>query len=83
MLISRRRDEAASAVAGDTFYILGGIGQKSVERMNFDADGDWTETTSLPDVVARGCAVAIDSNTIVIVGMNTSSYRMLMKEALA
>ena len=64
------RDEAGMAVVGDDVYILGGIGQDTVEKYSLESiQSSWTEVMSMPESLARSCVVTIgDNNTILIIG---------------
>ena len=63
------RYEAASAVVGNTMFVMGGIGEGSVEFINAARKGaKWQSGPSLPAVTARACAAGVDSDTVIISG---------------
>lgn len=88
----KEHDEASIVNAGNITYVIGGIGQRSVEKLdmrNFSLEIEdtsfiprtrqgkqearklmpqWQLGPSLPDVRARGCAVASDAKNIFLLG---------------
>ena len=70
----RPRDESGSVTIGTKAYILGGVGENTVEVYEMIQDGleeedkGWKLGPEMPAVIARGCAVMVDDNTIVIIG---------------
>ena len=63
------RYEAASAAVGDTMFVMGGIGESSVEFVNAGRKGaKWQSGPSLPAVTARACAAAVDGDTVILSG---------------
>ena len=54
-------------------YVLGGIGEKSVESLNLaggtsDNGKRWQTGPPMPDVSARACAVGVGKDNIIVVG---------------
>ena len=67
--MSGPRYEAASAAVGNTMFVMGGIGESSVEFINAARKGaKWQSGPSLPAVTARACAAGVDSDTIILSG---------------
>lgn len=63
------RDEAGMALIGSTLYAIGGIGQRTVEKLDVKGEKkEWVAAPALPEVIARGCAAATSEGTILIVG---------------
>ena len=63
------RYEAASAAVGNTMFVMGGIGESTVEFINAARKGaKWQSGPSLPVVTARACAAGVDSDTVIISG---------------
>ena len=89
------REEASIATAGNFTYVIGGVGEKTVEYVDFshfsidqlnkpknlipktrqksgnDKSSElpqWKLGTSLPDMRARGCAVAKGTDKIYFIG---------------
>ena len=63
------RYEAASAAVGETMFVMGGIGESSVEFVNAGRkSAKWQSGPSLPAVTARACAAAVDGDTVILSG---------------
>jgi N-acetylneuraminic acid mutarotase len=72
--IFRPRDEASSAAIGSTMYVLGGDGEKSVESFNMATRvNKWVSGPPMPAVSARACGVALDGDSIMVMGKKLTS----------
>ena len=67
--MSRARYESASAAAGQTLFVMGGVDESSVEFIDASRKGaKWQSGPSLPAVTARACAAAVDGDTVILSG---------------
>ena len=63
------RDEASSTTIGSMTYVLGGVGESSIEGLDVTQDEpEWELGPEMPRISARACAVATDDNTIYVIG---------------
>ena len=62
-------------------YVLGGLGQKSVEMFDLTSDDiSWKKSPEMPQVSARACAVAVGQDKIIVIGgHNNDSSQSLAK----
>ncbi len=65
--MAEARDESSVALSNGQVYVLGGVDLASVEVFDPETES-WTEGPIMPRVVARGCAVSIGDESVVIIG---------------
>jgi len=71
--LTRPREEAAMAMVGSQLYLMGGVGEQSVEILDISLENTWFDGPELPFVLARSCAVSTGSSIIITGGHDNSS----------
>ena len=79
--MSEPREESTMAMLGSQIYIMGGVGQSSVEILDTSLEAAWFIGAELPQVMARACAVSTGSS-ILITGGHTNSSEESMATVL-
>jgi len=72
-----KREEASMAFLDGHLVYIGGVGHDSVEILELRGDKVWIDGPSLPDSLARSCAVTAGSSIIVIGGHSNDSTQSL------
>jgi len=71
------REEATMAMVGSQLYLMGGVGEKSVEILDTSLEDTWFEGPELPFVLARSCAVSTGSSIFISGGHDNTSEASL------
>ena len=53
------------AMVGSQLYLMGGVGDQSVEILDTSLEDTWFDGPELPFVLARSCAVSTGSSIII------------------
>ena len=75
--LTRPREEATMAMVGSQLYLMGGVGEKSVEILDSSLEDTWFEGPELPFVLARSCAISTGSSIFITGGHDNTSETSL------